>query len=234
MKRLIGALVIVFLALGAGRYAYYSLSKSTWFNLSNVEINCPDQIDPDDILKTSGLKIGESIFHQDIESAGNTLLETPGIEAVKINRKLPGSVEINMTMDRIELFARTNRLYGLTRSLKLVDITDRKLVLPVITGLTGSGRQSYNEKMKLCYAVDIYDTLRLLSKSLADRLSEIHFCKQDEAELFFNPGGVKVLINFRNYKKALYRLTVLDLKGILGNSGSFDMTAGKMVVKNGV
>jgi len=187
MKRLIGALVIVFLALGAGRYAYYSLSKLTWFNLSNVEINCPDQIDPDDILKTSGLKIG-----------------------------------------------RTNRLYGLTRSLKLVDITDRKLVLPVITGLTGSGRQSYNEKMKLCYAVDIYDTLRLLSKSLADRLSEIHFCKQDEAELFFNPGGVKVLINFRNYKKALYRLTVLDLKGILGNSGSFDMTAGKMVVKNGV
>jgi len=233
MKRLIGVFVIVSIALASGRYAYHSLSKLTWFNLSNVEINCPDQIDAGDILKTSGLKIGESIFRQDIEFAGNTLLEIPGIEAVKVSRKLPGSVEIDMILDRIELFARTNRLYGLTRSLKLVDITDRKLVLPVITGLTGSGKLGFNEKMKLCYAVAIYDTLRMLSKSLADRLSEIHFCKPDEVELFFNPGGVKALINLRNYRKALYRLTVLDLKGILGNSGSFDMTAGRMVVKNG-
>jgi hypothetical protein len=52
--------------------------------------------------------------------------------------------------------------------------------------------------------------------------------------LIFDPGGVKVLMPLRNYQKSLARLVLLDNKGILGNSGSFDMTAGKMVVKDGV
>jgi hypothetical protein len=232
MKRLAGALIIVSLAAIAGRYAYSELSKLSWFNLTEVRIDCSNRTKQEDILKASNLKIGESIFKQDLEYAGNALLEIPGVEVVKINRQLPSSVEIKLVSDQIELLIKTNKLYGLTRTLKLIDIENLELVLPVVTDVMGSSNLSYSNKMKSCYALMIHDQLRLLSSSLADRLSEIHFCKSGMVELFFNPGGVKVLLHLRNHQMALNRLSILDSKGLLGNSGSFDMTAGRMVVKS--
>ncbi|MCD6161645.1 MAG: FtsQ-type POTRA domain-containing protein [candidate division Zixibacteria bacterium] len=231
MKRLIGAFIIVAMATAGGRFTFISLSQLSWFNLSDVQINCPDKIDTDKVMETSGLKLDESIFHQDIESACKALIEMPGIESVKIKRKLPKLLEIDMKADKIELFARTNKLYGLTRSLKFVDAKNSKTILPVITGLTSSKKLSYRDKMMLGYALTINDKLKKLSDTLAHRLSEIHFGKYGTVALIFNPGGVRVLLHLRNHEEALYRLSTLDVKGILGNSGFFDMTAGRMIVR---
>ena len=146
MKRLVGALIVVLLAVIVGRYAYYGLGKLTWFNLADVRISCSDRIKQEDVLKISNLKIGESIFHQDLEYAGNVLLEIPEVEIVNISRKLPNSVAINLVSDQIELLVKTGNLYGLTRTLKLVDLKNSNLVLPVITGITSSGKLNYNDK----------------------------------------------------------------------------------------
>ena len=232
MKRLVGALIVVLLAVIVGRYAYYGLGKLTWFNLADVRISCSDRIKQEDVLKISNLKIGESIFHQDLEYAGNVLLEIPEVEIVNISRKLPNSVAINLVSDQIELLVKTGNLYGLTRTLKLVDLKNSNLVLPVITGITSSGKLNYNDKMKLCYALTIYDKLKTLPNSLADRLSEIHFNESGLVELFFNPGGVKVIMHLRNHQYTLNRLSILDSEGVLGNTGSFDMTAGRIITKN--
>lgn len=233
MKRLIGAFIIVALAVVSSRFAFINLSELSWFNLSDVHINCPGQIDEAKVMETSMLKLNESIFHQDIESACKALIEMPGVEAVKIKRKLPKSLEIDLKADKVELFVRTNKLYGLTRSLKFVDVKNSKTILPVITGLVNSKKLSYKDKMMLGYAITINDKLKKLSNTLADRLSEIHFGKPGTVALIFNPGGVRVLLHLRNHEEALYRLSMLDVKGILGNAGYFDMTAGRMIVRGG-
>ena len=234
MKRVIGAFIIILLASIGGHYAFITATNLSWFSFTNVKIDCPESIDHESIIDASNLKIGESIFRQDIKTAGNILLGMSGIEAVQINRQLPNSIEINLESDKVELFARTNRLCGLTRTLKLIDIKGYNEILPVITGLKGTRKPNYQDKLKLCYALAMYNELKQLSKTLADRLSEIHFRESGKIDLIFNPGGVKVLLHRRNYRKALYRLSILDFKGILGNTGFFDMTAGKMVVKNGI
>jgi len=234
VKRLIGALLIVSLAVAGGRYSFLKLSEISWFCLWEVKIKCPDNIEQKQVLDTSRLKIGESVFAQDLIRAGHALLRMPGIESVKVKRKLPSSVEIQLEPEEVVLFVKKNKIYGLTRALKLVDIGNPKEFLPVVTGLSDSRSQVYQNDIKLCYSLALYDKMRLSSKNLSGRLSEIHFLDSDKVELIFDPGGVKVLIPLRNYPESLNRLVTLDSKGILGNSGSFDMTAGKMVVKNGV
>ncbi|OQX92560.1 MAG: hypothetical protein B6D58_02425 [candidate division Zixibacteria bacterium 4484_95] len=243
MKKLLGAFIIVSLAVVTGRYVYLELSRLPFFNLSEVEIKCPENIDRGDVLEISGLKIGESIFYQDLNKATDSLLEIRGVQSVKIRRLLPASIRINLETDELVLFVKTDKIYGLTKSQKLLRVANPKNILPVVTGLgvvksqnvrdgnIKSNMLDYFDKVKLCYAIDVYEEMRMLSENLANRLSEIHFTGSDRIVLYFDPGGVKVLLPLQGRRKALSRLSVLDFNGILGNSGSFDMTGGRMVVR---
>jgi hypothetical protein len=246
MKRLLGAMVIVSMAIIAGRYAYLELSRLPLFRLSKVEINCPDHINKADVLRISGLEIGKSIFNQDIDKATNSLLEIAGVQAIEVKRLLPALIRIQLEADEVVLFVKGDIIYGLTQSQKLVTVMNNKNILPMVTGLnvmksrnnlTGhpeSFELNYSDRVMLCYAIETYEGLKTLSENLADRLSEMHFAGSSRVELFFDPGGLKVVLPLRGRQKALFRLSVLDFNGILGNSGSFDMTGGRMVVKSGV
>ncbi|MCP4583328.1 MAG: FtsQ-type POTRA domain-containing protein [candidate division Zixibacteria bacterium] len=234
MKRLIGAILIISAAVTAGRFAFIELTGLSWFCLSDVEINCPESIEKDKVLEVSKFKIGEPVFGQDFGQAADSLIKIPGIEAVSVKRRLPGSVKIDLEPEAVVLFVKKKKIYGLTRALKLVEIDRPDYYLPVVTGLSEKKTYRYRDNMKLCYSLALYENMESLSRNLSGRLAEIHFRDTRQVELIFDPGGVKVLLPLRNYQESLARLVLLDNKGILGNSGSFDMTAGKMVVKNGV
>lgn len=234
MKRLIGAIIIGAIAFAGARYAYINFIEISFFEVSSIEISCPDSFDKNKVIKASRLKVGESIFRQDFKSAARYILELPGAEQVKVERVLPSKVKIEIFAEEIVLFVKAQNLYGLTRTSKIVPLSSFNAVLPIVTGIDELKKTNYNEKLKLCYALGIYSRLTRFSKTLADRLSEINVENRNEAVMYFDPGGVKVIIPLRDYDKALSRLVQLDNKGILGNSGSFDMTAGKVVVRNGV
>jgi cell division septal protein FtsQ len=234
MKRLIGALIIVSIAVLAGRFAYYGLNELPWFHLNEVNIKDSDYLSHDEVLKASRLNVGESIFTQDIEIAAAELLELPGVEEIEINRQLPQSINIRLTTDRIALLAKTGKICGLTRTLKLIDNPDKDLILPIVTGLRESSRLSYNDRIRLRYALNIYDDLQINSNSLAERLSEIHFVSSREMELYFNPGGLRVSMPLRNYTQCLKRMTIMDARGLLGNTGFVDMMSGRIIARSGV
>jgi len=234
MKRLIGALIIVALAVVGGRYAFVGISGLSWFRLAEVEISCPEHLTEKQVLEASRLKIGESIFDQQLDAAGDSLMNLPGVEAVDVRRKLPSKVIIDIYPEEVVLFVKTDKMYGLTKGLKLIDLKAMDHVLPVVTGLSTAKKYTYQNKLNLCYALSLYEQLCSLSDNLTGRLSEIHFVDNSRVEMFFDPGGAKVLLPLRDSRAALSRLVVLDSRGILGNSGSFDMTAGKMVVRHGV
>lgn len=233
MKRLIGAFIILSLAIIAGRLAFFKASELAWFKLSQVDISCPDHLNNDQVLEKSSLKIGKSIFDQNLRRAGNSLKDLPGVEALSVKRHLPSKVEINLYPDEVILFVKIKKLYGLTRGLKLIDISKPDTILPVVTGISGGRKYSYTDRIKMGYALQLYDELQRLSGNLANRLSEIHFKEINMVTLYFDPGGVKVIMPLQNCDKALSRLVIMDNKGILGNSGSFDMRTGNMVVKGG-
>ena len=234
MKRLIGALIILSIAVGGARFAYMKIIDLKFFKLTSIEVNCPDSFDKNKITKVSKLQIGESVFCQDYTAAANCLLALPGVEQVKVNRKLPSKVTIDIYGEEVVLFVKTVNLYGLTRAARIIDLNGLETVLPVVTGINERKKTSYSEKLRLCYALDLFRGLNRLSANLAGRLSEINVADPETAVMYFDPGGVKVVLPLRDYDTALLRLVLLDNKGVLGNSGSFDMTAGKVVIRNGV
>jgi cell division septal protein FtsQ len=233
MKRLIGAFLIISMALVAGRLAYDGLTRLPWLKLRHVEINCEKKLNKDEILKVGGFNLNESVFGQDLQYAATRLVNLPGIEKVNVERNLPDRIMVSITPDQIVLLAMIDRLQGLTRTLKLIDLENSDQVLPVITGLSRARRLSYAERMKLCYGLQIYDYLKKASSTLAGRLSEIHFADSRTVELFFNPGGLKVVMNLRQLEISMKRLSVMDTKGLLGNAGAFDMTAGRIIIWSG-
>ena len=234
MKRLVGALIIIALAIAAGRFTYLKAADLSWFKLANVEISCPEHLTENQVLQASALQVGESIFKQNIQLAGERLIALPGVEVIEVQRVLPSKVKIDVYPEKVVLLVKTHKLFGLTRALKMIELKQMDQVLPVVTGLKNSKKSQYDDKIKLGYALSIYGKLNTLSENLAGRLSEIHFTNDDKVNMYFDPGGVKITVPLRDYEQALTRMVILDNKGLLGNSGSFDMTAGKMVVKDGV
>lgn len=240
MKRLIGAVIVVTLAIGGGRLAFMKITDLAWFRLGEIKVECPDNLAKDEVIKASMLKTGQSIFKQNLETAGAELLRLPGVEAATVSRRLPSSMAIDLAPEETVLFVKMDKIMGLTRALKLIKVETGDKILPVVTGISGTARSNSNDRLKLGYALVIQDELQSLSPNLAGRLAEIH-CKNAAhkgngglVELYFDPGGVRVLISLRNYKEALQRIVVLDNSGMLGNSGYFDMTAGPMVIKGGI
>jgi len=232
MKRIVGAFLIIALAMIGSRFTYLKISDSSWFSLTDIRFKCPETIDTSKLAEVADFKLGESVFKQDLITACKNLSELAGIEEVNIRRILPHGIEIDIMPDKAELMILAGKVKGLTRRLKIIDMRDRKTVLPVVTGIKISSKPKYDDRLKMSYAFAIFDKLTFLSKNLSSRLSEIHFRKDDKIELYFNPSGAKAVMNLAYFELALQRLCIIDDQGLLGNSGSFDLSTGRIVIKN--
>jgi len=232
MKRLVGVFLIVSLAVIGGRFSFIKMSESSWFELREIAVKTDIDLNHDKIAEASQLEIGESVFKQNYKAACNNLSRLAGVEDVYITRDLPGKINIELKPDSIELLISSGKLKGLTRKLKIIDLDSEKLVLSIVTGIGIGKKSSYAIKTKLSYALSIHHALNTISKNLSSRLSEIHFMKDDKVILYFNPLGAKAILNMANFRTALARLSIIDNKGLLGNSGSFDLTTGRIVIRN--
>jgi hypothetical protein len=242
MKRFIGAIIIVGLASIAARVTYMKVNSLPLFNLNQVNINCPANLDRQEVIRNSHLTLGESIFKQDLRIASMRLLDLPKVEAISINRRLPSAIDIKIEAEEAVLLVKAECLYGLTRGQKLMKIDQPELILPLVTGIEGdygsasvkSSGYYYPDQIKLFYALNIYGAIRIFSDSLGDRLSEIHFADLNNAELYFDPHGLKVVLPLRGYLQALSRLSIMDSRGLLKESGVIDMSGGRMINRTGV
>jgi hypothetical protein len=241
MKKLIGAIILISLAVVSARFAYMQVNNIPWLNLSQVNVQCPPEIQKQSVVSGSQLAIGQSIFKQDIETASKRLLGMPNVQAVTIKRRLPSTIDIQMETEQTILLVKAERLYGLTCGQKLVEI-DQPDDIPLVTGIEGdystqmvlNSGYYYADQIKLCYAIRIYGALRAISPSLSERLSEIHFIDINKVELYFDPKGLKVIVPIRGYPQSLARLAAIDSKGLFKDTVVIDMSGGRMINRSGV
>lgn len=87
-------LVFVFVALAA-------LSLTVLFKVERVTVVGTDKYPPDQVARASGIHEGENLFRIDKSAAIQNILEQyPYIEAVEVRRRLPGTVQIDVTQCR--------------------------------------------------------------------------------------------------------------------------------------
>lgn len=71
-----------------------------WFHVTQVNVTGNSQVESADLIEASGIKKGESIFAFRMGSVEESLLKVPYIQTVRAKRKLPKTVEIQVTESR--------------------------------------------------------------------------------------------------------------------------------------
>lgn len=86
--------MILFFALGTITIAY--LFKSGFFNINNINIEGNSKLSKELILNTSGITKEENIFKVSLSNGENQISNLPYIKAVRIKRRLPKTININV------------------------------------------------------------------------------------------------------------------------------------------
>lgn len=87
------------------------LTQTTFFHVKNIEVNGNFSIEKDKVLTALGINKGENIFRLSIDDIEDNLLRHPYIKQVKIDRKFPNKVMINLVERKETLVYEMNDTY---------------------------------------------------------------------------------------------------------------------------
>lgn len=118
--------------IGAG-IIYAMLSPM--FNINNISVSGNSKISSDTIISLSGLGIEQNIFNFRTSNVINSVKENAYIDKVEVKRKLPDTVEINIT-EREKTFMLTfgNAYAYINNQGYILEVTKEKENYPIITG----------------------------------------------------------------------------------------------------
>jgi cell division protein FtsQ len=144
------------------------------------------------LAKASGLAPGVNLFRIDLAKAARALEAQPWVASARLERRLPGSVHVNITEHRPAALVRFGALYVLDeqgRIFKRVE-PDDALDLPIIAGLS---RDAWLDRkpelqLRLYGALHLLDTWQAAGFKLAS-LSEVRLDEGGGFTLFDRGGG---------------------------------------------
>lgn len=111
------------------------LTKTDYFNIKKINVKGNSSIETNDIIKASGLKKGMSILKFNKKTTINNLIKNPYIKNIKIKRKFPDTIQLNIVERKGICFFNHLEKFLLidTEGIVLEKNTNRKMDLPIIT-----------------------------------------------------------------------------------------------------
>ena len=121
------------------------------FNLSEIEIEGNLKLTAEEIIKASGLVMGENIFKFKLKESGEKISKIPYVNSIRVERKLPGKIRIEITE---------------SIPMAYIPYNDKLIV----TDYEGKVLEVKTEKIN--YAVPILYDFNLKSFSLGEKINE--------------------------------------------------------------
>ncbi len=241
MKKAAALTLAIGLGILGGRLAYLQAGRLSLFKLQEIRLKCTSDIDDESIISTAGLRIGESVFEQDLRTAVANIMQMPAVRQAEITRKPFGKIEIDVQTEEPILLAKFDRLYGLTRSQKIMALAEPDLNLPILTGfqsrnpreLVTNRSAGWPDRLRMSYAISIMEQAANVSPGLAARIAEINISNLSQADIFIEPKAIKVIIPLNNIEKSFRRLARLDELNRLDEAGIIDMRGGRVISRIG-
>lgn len=167
----------------AGRFTYGWATTSPRFAIRAIEIRGNQRAPADELVRLSGLGIGQNLFMSDVEGAESALTGEPWVKTVEVHRRLPDSVVIRVTEREPALLVDLGKLYFADTAgtpFKRVAAGDA-LDLPLVTGLTRDAFQDKREETEatlrdLVGFVEAYRARGLMERF---RIEELHLEPED-------------------------------------------------------
>ncbi len=144
--RLVKWTSLIILLIGGG--IYFLLSP--FFNIKNITIIGNEKITQETIISLSEIKLEQNTFKISKSKVEQAIKANSYIDSVKVKRKLPDGIEIQVT-ERKPAYMLTlgNAYVYMNKQGYLLEISQEKLDLPIITGILTSEDQ-LQEGSRLC------------------------------------------------------------------------------------
>ena len=187
------------------------LCTSDLFNICEIEIIGNEQVTQEQILELSAIKLGHNIFLCNQIKTKSTLSSHPYVEEVKITRKLPDKIQIQIGEKQKAYVIQLDTGYAyIDNQGYVLEITDVKIDKPFIQG--------YSTQKE-----EILPGRRLCEKDL-ERLGEVFKIVKSSTEIQIQDKITKINIENKNN----YVLTLQELKKVI-YIGSQSNLANKML-----
>lgn len=207
-------ILVIGLILGGSIFAF----TSPIFNIKNIEVYHNNQVPSDTIVSLSELKTEENIFQFYNGVVETKIKENPYIEKVKVSRKIPSTVKIEVeeripaySVDYMGTYAYIN-----TQGY-ILEISEDSKQMPIIQGITTSeeevipGNRLCNEDLQRLE--DVIKIMNSVSENdLNGKVTSIDITKKNEYILYIEQEKKRIHLgdssNLSN--KMLYVLAIIE------------------------
>jgi cell division septal protein FtsQ len=195
---------------GAFSYGCYkAVSSVTLFSLKNIEVSRTKHLTRDEILGLSGVEPGKDMLRMNLKLMGESLLQNPWVETVRINRYFPDSVSISITEREPVAIVNMGFIYYLDRKGNVFKVLNQgdKLDFPVITGFSEEeiGADPKGTREALVSSCDLLKILREKGAFILADVSEIHYDKGYGFTLFTASGALPVKVGSGDFPAKVER-----------------------------
>ncbi len=209
--RICMVLILVTLVWTVATEAYEVFAKATFFKLERIEVSRMRQLSRDEIVSLTGAKLGDSLLKLELQHVAEQLEKNPWIEKLKVRRRFPGTLSIEITERVPVAIVNMGYLYYLDAKgeiFKPLTEGDR-LDFPVLTGITEEDllKDADGTKQMLTTALGIMDLLKKGSVFRLSDVSEIHLDKGYGFTLFTAQGGIPVKLGNSDFEGKLARFS---------------------------
>lgn len=189
------------------------LTSALWFNLNEIVLSGDGNLSLNEVIKLSPIVLGTNIFRIDTGKIENDIKEDLTLSWVKVTRKLPDKIEIQLQRKKPIFLINLDRLYGLTRGKEIIPLkgSNGKLNLPILSGIYLNRINFYREvdTPEIQRAVDFYQAVLEADSTFLDKISELNLSSQENLVLYLLPSGLRVMMGKDHYKSRIARLMAI-------------------------
>ena len=204
LRTLAAAAVSAALSIGLWQ-AWRWATASPFFALREIHFTGLVHASEGELTRKSGLLPGENLFHADLPRAARALESQPWVAAVRIERRLPGTLEVTVEEHRPAALVQAGGLYVLDDEGRLFKraAPEDGLDLPLITGATwdravgpkeqaaGRSRAAWLRpelQLRLLSALHVLDSWKVAGFNVS-ALSEVRLDDDGAFTLFAHDAG---------------------------------------------
>lgn len=165
-RNLLPLKIFAILILLIGLIAF--LLCSSLFNIKNISVSGNNKLSENKIISLSSLEIDTNMFRYNKSEIAKKIKENAYIESVKISRKLPSTIKIDIEeREATYMLQFADSYVYINNQGYMLDISNEKLDIPILVGFTtdlsnikAGNRINVEDLKKMKMVIEIYETAR--------------------------------------------------------------------------
>lgn len=220
IKAALGICLVLGTAAATAFGSYRLALSSPSFSIQHVEVQTSRRLSEREVARRAGITLGDSLLGLDLAEAERRLLADPWVQSVRVTRKLPKTVRVELVEHEAAALAAIDGevfLVGAAgepfKAWQEGDVHD----LPVLTGITGEAlaRDRPGAVARLTTGLRVLEQYEKLPVSRAQRAEEVHLQPDGSVVLTVGVHGVALHLGQGPWPKKL--LMVAEVLRKFGN-----------------